>query len=197
MATYRNLKAQITKLEKQAADLFKKEVADVVAKIHGLMSEYDLTVADLGLRNKAGKVTKTARKTKKPAKPAGVPKYRDPVSGKTWTGFGKAPGWLVEGIKKGKSKDDFLIGKTAAKATAKPVAKAAKGTKATKVAKPANVTTATRASKIPVARKPAAKKPALAAKPAKAAVKKVPPKKAPAKKAAAKVPVAPAATDKA
>lgn len=35
---------------------------------------------------------------------AGEPRYRDPESGKTWSGMGRIPAWI-----KGKSYDDFLI----------------------------------------------------------------------------------------
>ena len=158
MSTYRDVKAQIAKLEKQAADLFKKEVAGVVAKIQALIKEYGLTAADLGL---TGKATRATRK-KASAKPAGVPKYRDPVSGKTWTGHGKAPAFITEAVKNGKSRDDFLIAK---KAPAKKV------TKATKPAK-----------KVVAKKSPAAKKPA------KASVSKAPAKKPKAKAKAAVTP---------
>ena len=36
---------------------------------------------------------------------AGVAKYRDPRSGKTWTGFGRAPDWLATA----KNRNAFLI----------------------------------------------------------------------------------------
>jgi DNA-binding protein H-NS len=147
MSTYSDVKAQIAKLEKQAADLFKKEVASVITKIRTLIKEYGLTAADLGLTGKAIRVTKT----KTSAKPAGVPKYRDPVSGKTWTGHGKAPAFITEAVKKGKSRDDFLITK---KAPAKKVAKATKP-----------------------AKKVGAKKSPAAKKPTKASVSRAPAKK--------------------
>ena len=108
MSTYLDVKAQISKLEKQAAELFKKEVAGVVAKIRTLMNDYGLTVADLKLAAPATKAPGAVRRKKVPGKPAGVPKYCDPVSGKTWTGHGKAPAWIAAAVKKGK-KDDFLI----------------------------------------------------------------------------------------
>lgn len=42
-------------------------------------------------------------------KPAGEAKYRDPASGKTWSGRGKQPNWIKEALGKGKSMDDFAI----------------------------------------------------------------------------------------
>ena len=68
MSTYRNVKAQIAKLEKQAADLLKKEVAVVSAKVRGLIEEYGLTAADLGLTGKVSKAVKVQRKGKAAAK---------------------------------------------------------------------------------------------------------------------------------
>lgn len=46
-----------------------------------------------------------SRKTLGPA-PA---KYRNPATGQTWTGRGKAPRWLTEAEAQGKSRDEFLI----------------------------------------------------------------------------------------
>jgi DNA-binding protein H-NS len=37
------------------------------------------------------------------------PKYRDPVSGATWTGRGITPKWIID-----KNREDFLINKPAA-----------------------------------------------------------------------------------
>ena len=36
-------------------------------------------------------------------------KFRDPATGKTWTGRGRTPTWIVEYEKKGKSRDTFAI----------------------------------------------------------------------------------------
>ncbi len=126
MTTYHDVKAKIAKLEDQARELLKKESAAVVAKIRNLMSEYGLTVQDLGLG-----ITNMGKKMSAMTLSL-PPKYRDPVSGKTWSGKGKAPGWIVEATKKG-TRDDFLIGK-APKVTAKKAAPAKKAVAATPTA---------------------------------------------------------------
>ncbi len=196
MATYHDVKAKIAKLEMQAMELLKKESAGVITKIRGLMSEYGLTVQDLGVG-----ITRMGERMSAMKQPL-PPKYRDPVSGKTWSGKGKAPGWIVDAIKKGK-KDDFLIAKAAAPTEVKKAAPARKAA-VTKIAAP---------KKTVAAKNPATKKVAPAAKPvpkavakpaAKPAAKKTSPvkktavtkKAAPlAKKPASKAPtVAPAAT---
>jgi DNA-binding protein H-NS len=197
MTTYRDVKAQIAKLESQARELLKKESASVVTKIRGLMSEYGLTVQDLGLGiSRMGK-RMTAMKRPMP------PKYQDPISGNTWSGKGRAPGWMAEAIKKGKQ-DDFLIAKPAATAVTKKAApykkaapKKALAAKPTAAKKPVAKKVAPAAKSVakPAAKKPAAKK--TNAKPAaKVAVKKTAtPKSAAAqKKAAPKAKPAPKAS---
>jgi hypothetical protein len=49
MATYRDVKEKISKLELQAKELLNKESTGVIAKIRGLMSEYGITVQDFGV----------------------------------------------------------------------------------------------------------------------------------------------------
>lgn len=94
MATYKELQTQIQKLQTQAEQARQKEVSTVVAQIHDLVRQYNLTPADLGL----GMTTR-----KRATKAAGAPKYRDPESGATWTGRGRAPAWL------GKDREKFEI----------------------------------------------------------------------------------------
>jgi DNA-binding protein H-NS len=176
MNSYRDMKAQIAKLEKQAADLFKKEVADAVSKIKALMNDYGLSISDLGLGGKAGRKTSP--------KKSSAPKYRDPVSGKTWTGHGKAPGWLTSAVQAGKSRDAFLITKPAAAKVASVAAKPAAKTKpktspATQAASPAKSKT--------LAAKPSAK-PSAKPAPQKKVVVKTPAAKTAAKPSASKAP---------
>jgi DNA-binding protein H-NS len=38
-----------------------------------------------------------------------APKYRDPVSGTTWSGRGKVPRWMKHLLEQGATRDDFLI----------------------------------------------------------------------------------------
>lgn len=85
MATLKELIAQKEALEQAIAQARKDEHANAVKEIKSLMEKYGLSVADLG--GKAGK-TKTSRGTV-------APKYRDPVSGATWTGRGRAPKWTL------------------------------------------------------------------------------------------------------
>ena len=114
LRSYKQIRADIAALEREAAAVRKSESAAIVAKIRKLAEQYDLTAADIGLdaapqvqaavRPSAKTASKSvAKKTaarkmptgKKARSGAGVAKYRDPKSGKTWTGFGRAPDWLA------------------------------------------------------------------------------------------------------
>jgi DNA-binding protein H-NS len=95
MTTYSELQAQIAELQKKADTVRNDEIAGAKAKIKEIMQTYGLTLQDLGADAKT-----KATKSREPV-PA---KYKDPVSGATWTGRGRAPLWLG-----GHDKNDFLI----------------------------------------------------------------------------------------
>jgi len=180
MTTYADVKKQIAQLEKKAADLRKVEVAKVVANIREQMAKYELTVDDIAPA-KAAQRGKKAQATKvKVGKPA---KYMDPKTGKTWTGHGKAPGWIAAATKAGR-RDDFLIEKVSQGKTTKPAEKSKPAKPvAAKKAPTAAQKVATKKSKAPVKKAPAASKAPVAKK--KPAAAKAKPKavstKAPAK----------------
>jgi DNA-binding protein H-NS len=104
MKTYASLKAQIVKLEREAEKLRKAEVSGVISRIKEAIAAYGLTHEDLGLSRSLGKraVVKGRGETRITV---GEPKYRDPKTGKTWTGRGKPPNWIVSV----KNRDRFLI----------------------------------------------------------------------------------------
>jgi len=177
------LKKQIAALEAQAERIAKAEMSSAIAKVKDIMSEFNLTIEHLTQAVTGKKAVKKAK-----VKTASVAKYADPKTGKTWSGFGRAPGWIAGA----KNRDAFLVDKSGVKA-AEPVAKApATAKKAVKAAKAVKV--AKKAAK-PTAKKvaPAAKKVDVAAAPVaakkKPTTKKVVAKKAPAKKAAPKAAV--------
>lgn len=52
-------------------------------------------------------------KSKKQKSSAQTPKYRHPENPEvTWSGRGRQPGWIKEGLEAGKSLDDFLISRS-------------------------------------------------------------------------------------
>src|SRR5471030_3301163 len=106
------LKKQIAALEAQAERIAKEEMSSAIAKVKNIMAEFNLTIEHL-TQAVVGK--RAARKTK--AKTASVAKYADPKTRKTWSGFGRAPGWIAGA----KNRDAFLVGKSTA---VEPAAKA-------------------------------------------------------------------------
>lgn len=116
--TFKEYQKEIAELQKKAAEARRQEIAGAVAQIKAVMKEHGLTIDDLGLRDTP---------KLKNATPAQVAKYRDPVSGATWTGRGRAPAWVIEA--KGVGKLDTLAIKAP---EAKPAKRNAKGNAATK-----------------------------------------------------------------
>jgi len=94
------LLAQQSALDRAIREARTADKAEAVARVRQLMSEHGLTVADL--------VTKLAPKAGATGKKV-APKYRDPVSGATWTGRGLKPKWLQAALDAGKSVSDFAI----------------------------------------------------------------------------------------
>lgn len=95
MATYQELQAQIAELTIQAEQARKQEIASAVAQIKSLMEEYGITIEDLSKPSKSS----AAKRESVP------PKYRNPATGKTWTGRGKSPKWIADAV----NRDQYLI----------------------------------------------------------------------------------------
>ena len=98
MKTYAAIKAEIEKLERQAESARRTEVSGVVARIKEAIEAYGLTAQDLGLSRSTQVRTahdKGAKNEVARRATAGVPKFRDPASGKTWTGRGRPPAWVA------------------------------------------------------------------------------------------------------
>ena len=94
----KDLLQQREALDQAIAQARKSEVSAAVAKARTIVAEYGLTAQDI-FPSRAGRTPG--------AKPSGnkVPaKYRDPATGQTWTGRGKAPKWI-----QGKDRAQFVI----------------------------------------------------------------------------------------
>lgn len=94
MTTLAILLAQKADLERQIAEVRKSETAAAIAQARAIVAEFGLTEADVF--GKSGKASKTARTV--------AAKYRDPATGKTWSGRGKPPVWIA-----GKDRAAFAI----------------------------------------------------------------------------------------
>ena len=95
MSSYKELLAQREQLEAQIKQARESELADAVAKVRSIVSEFSLTADDVFPPSKRGNARQGA--------PV-APKYRDPASGQTWTGRGKPPKWIAD-----KDREQFAI----------------------------------------------------------------------------------------
>ncbi|RQU83925.1 H-NS family nucleoid-associated regulatory protein [Burkholderia cenocepacia] len=95
MATYLELKAQADALAQQAEEARLAEVKNIITKMREQIAEYGITADQLFGRRRV-----SAASARAPL----PPKYRDPKTGATWSGRGKAPGWIA-----GKKRERFLI----------------------------------------------------------------------------------------
>lgn len=99
MATYKELLAQQDALARQIEEARVNEVSSAIEQVKKLVEDYALTASDIFAPTSKTRATKGKLKGSTVA-----PKYRDPITGTTWTGRGLAPKWL-----QGKNKEDFLI----------------------------------------------------------------------------------------
>ncbi|MGE6340291.1 H-NS family nucleoid-associated regulatory protein [Acidovorax sp. NPDC077664] len=88
--TLKDLLAQRAKLDAAISEARKEAAEEALRKVHELVADYEFTVQQVFPWKPV--VRKVAQK------------YRDEKSGATWTGRGRAPGWIA-----GKNRDDFLI----------------------------------------------------------------------------------------
>ncbi|WP_432262803.1 H-NS histone family protein [Cupriavidus sp. TMH.W2] len=106
MSTYKALLAEKVALEAKLEEMRAAEVAGVIAQIQQLMADYELTVEDITVRRR-GRPAGSAAKAPKAEKAPLPPKYRNPKTGETWSGRGRAPAWL------GAKPQRFLIAEAA------------------------------------------------------------------------------------
>jgi DNA-binding protein H-NS len=132
MPTLEQIQAKLKKLQAQADVIIARKAQVAVDRIRDLMLEHGLTTEDIEAKAKAKRVARGlnghAAGAKVKAGGSGKPaKYRDHKTGATWTGHGRAPGWIA-GVK---DRTQFLIdGASELKSAAKAVvahAKAGKG----------------------------------------------------------------------
>ncbi|KVK74270.1 DNA-binding protein [Burkholderia cepacia] len=97
MATYKELKAQMDALAEKTETARVAEFQSVVDDIRAKVAEYGVTEKDI-FGSRRGR---SANADKAPVEA----KYRDPKTGATWSGRGRAPAW----IKDAKNRNRFLI----------------------------------------------------------------------------------------
>jgi DNA-binding protein H-NS len=107
MTTVQSIESKIASLQRQAQALR----GNAVQKVRKLMAQLGVKLDDL-----MGRPVKAQRSGRVAKKTVGKAKYRDPATGKTWTGHGRAPDWIKNAADRGA----YLIGANGSSAAAKP-----------------------------------------------------------------------------
>lgn len=92
--SYQELKAKAEELFAKAEEARKRERQDVIKEIKKKIAEYGIRPSDLGF------AVRPANKL--------APVYRGP-DGKTWSGKGRKPRWVMEILARGESLDQYRI----------------------------------------------------------------------------------------
>ena len=96
MTTLKEIDAQLAALQAQREEVRKNELKNVVDQVRSLVAEYGLSELDVFPPARGGRSAAAGSKV--------APKYRDPATGATWTGRGKAPKWI-----EGQAREKFAI----------------------------------------------------------------------------------------
>ncbi len=83
--SYQELLQEREALDAQIAQARKEAIEAAIAQVRSIVAEFDLTERDVF----RGSTASSKPKAKVP------PKYRDPATGKTWSGRGKPPTWIA------------------------------------------------------------------------------------------------------
>lgn len=97
MSEYQALLEQQKALDAKLQEARKHAIADAVAKVRQIISDFDLTEKDVFGHGRSAVTSFRAGR-------AVAPKYRNPATGETWTGRGKPPRWIAD-----QDRDQFLI----------------------------------------------------------------------------------------
>lgn len=73
--------------------------SEAIGEVQRIIDAFELKPSDFGF----------VSSSKRAAKPAAAPQFRDPQTGKTWSGRGRVPAWIKEAEAVGKSREDFRI----------------------------------------------------------------------------------------
>ena len=90
MSSYKDLLKQREELEKKIQETRKREMSEAVGKVRQIVQEYGLTAEDVFPPARAARSSASSAGTKV------APKYKNPETGETWTGRGKAPKWIQD-----------------------------------------------------------------------------------------------------
>lgn len=89
MSNYKALIARKAELDRLIEETRKAEQSGAIAEARALVAEFGLTSEDVFGGGKKARTSSTKGTTV-------AAKYRDPATGATWTGRGRAPVWIAD-----------------------------------------------------------------------------------------------------
>ena len=104
MSSLSELLARKAELDKQIEQLQSTARSDAIAQVRALMADHGLSAADLTEKSAGKKPNSSQAKGKTVAA-----KYRNEVTGDTWSGRGLQPNWLKAEIEAGRKIEDFAV----------------------------------------------------------------------------------------
>lgn len=105
MPELKELLAQKAALDKQIEETQRAQRASAIDQIRNLMSEYQLSPADL----KMGRATRARADVASKGSAKVAVKYRNADTGETWSGRGLQPRWLKAAIADGRKLEEFSV----------------------------------------------------------------------------------------
>lgn len=122
-AEKRRIEREIERLRRQAEALQQKQRKPIIDQIVRDMKAHDISLEELTQAFTKGQPgrKKSSKAVKAPTSRTPVaPKYKNPDTGETWTGRGKAPRWITAAEAEGWNREDFLIVSQESKSGAEP-----------------------------------------------------------------------------
>jgi DNA-binding protein H-NS len=119
MTTLESIEMKIKRLQERAEAIKAKQVSATLDRIRDMMEKNGLTLADIEAHvggKKRGAMRSTAIATRAETSTA---KYRNPKTGATWSGHGRAPAWIA----KVRDRSRFLIDANASSASSAAASK--------------------------------------------------------------------------
>ena len=106
------INAQIQTLQRRADTLRINHRASALQKILRQMHEFLISPEDIQIayaQNRPARAKRLDVQRRRDSRSVVAPKYRNPESGETWSGRGRAPRWLTSAEKAGRNRDDFRV----------------------------------------------------------------------------------------
>lgn len=111
----KRIQREIERLKKQAMALEQKQRKPVIDQIVRDMKAHNISVEEIAQafgKGRAGRKSASKGSSAPRTVKTVAPKFKNPDTGETWTGRGRAPRWIVEAEQRGQKRDDFLIDKS-------------------------------------------------------------------------------------